>query len=276
MFVIFAVVKELEQIIGPLEGDLLVFEAYFERVLHSDAAPMDGIMRYVSSTHGKRLRPKLTLLCSKLFGEVNERTLRAATVVEVLHNASLIHDDVVDGSDMRRGRASVKARFGNVPAVLAGDYLLAKAMLLLSQPGDHDLLHEIVQSAAAMTEGELLQSSPVETPYHDVATYLEIISRKTAGLIRSSCVCGALAVHAPDEALPLVADFGTNLGIVFQMRDDILDDDDPTATQLAKELLPNYENKTLAALESLSPYTTNGTAFAALKDLVLFCAHRDQ
>lgn len=120
---IFAAVKKLIDIIYPITAELAQFEAFFAQTLKADTEPMDSIMRYVLDTRGKRLRPILVLLSTKLFGEINDQTIRAATFVEMVHSATLIHDDVVDDADSRRKKASVKAQFGNLSAVLAGDYL---------------------------------------------------------------------------------------------------------------------------------------------------------
>ena len=146
----------MNYIIHPIAAELQQFEAFFEQTLKAETEPMNSIMRYVSDTRGKRLRPILVLLGAKLFGEVNVQTLRAATFVEMVHSATLIHDDVVDDSDQRRSKASVKAQFGNLSAVLAGDYLLAKSMLLLSHPDDYAILQEMLRTTAAMSEGELM------------------------------------------------------------------------------------------------------------------------
>ena len=162
----FCSVKNLSDIISPIAAELTRFEAFFGQTLKSKTEPMDSIMRYVIDTHGKRLRPILVLLSAKLFGDVNEQTLRAATFVEMVHNATLLHDDVVDDADQRRNKASVKAQFGNLSAVLAGDYLLAKAMLLLTEPDDRAILQEMLRTTAAMSEGELMQGS-VGLSYHD-------------------------------------------------------------------------------------------------------------
>ena len=191
--------KKLEHIIEPIRAELTQFEAFFAQTLKADTEPMDSIMRYALETKGKRLRPILVLLGAKMFGEVNELTLRAATFAEMVHTATLIHDDVVDDDDRRRGHASVKARFGNLSAVLAGDYLLAKAMLLLAN--DTAILNEMLRTTAAMSEGELMQGAvglsyhgsrndnPNESGCHDVTAlqnnYLDIITRKTAMLMRS-------------------------------------------------------------------------------------------
>ena len=283
--------KNLTDIIRPIASEMAQFEAFFAQALKSDTEPMDSIMRYVADSRGKRLRPALVLLGAKLFGVVNEQTLRAAAFVEMVHNATLLHDDVVDDDEERRGRASVKNRFGNLSAVLAGDYLLAKAMLLLSAPGDHAILREMLRTTAAMSEGELMQGSVglsyygVGLSYHGsrndsnpqmrlprcdspTAQYLDIITRKTALLMRSCCAAGALSVNATPEQVQQIADFGINFGILFQLRDDLLDSEN---TEQAHALLPLYHGKTLQALEDFPP----SEIVEALRDLTVFCAERE-
>ncbi len=272
----------MEHITAPISSELAQFEAFFERTLQADTQPMDTIMRYVCQAKGKRLRPLLVLLSAKLFGEVNGQTLRAATFVEMVHTATLIHDDVVDDSDQRRGRASVKAHFGNLSAVLAGDYLLAKAMLLLSNMKDANILNEILSTTAAMSEGELMQNIVADcgtqsentvtdcVPQSDKTTrYLEIITRKTALLMRSCCAAGAMSVKATPEQIQHIADFGLNFGILFQLRDDLLDGEN---TEQAQALLPEYQQKTL---EALKPFPVSKT-LDALRELTVFCAERTE
>ena len=273
--------KNLNNIITPIATELAQFEVFFEQTMQADTEPMDDIMRYVLESRGKRLRPILVLLSAKLLGEVNERTLRSATFVEMMHSATLIHDDVVDDADERRDKASVKAQFGNHSAVLAGDYLLAKAILLLSRPSDSPILNEMLRTAAAMSEGELLQGavglayhgSHNESGCHDVtalqAQYLEIITRKTATLLRSCCVAGALSVDATPEQVQQIAEFGLNFGILFQLRDDMLDDEN---VEQAQALLPVYYEKTMKALEGFPPSEITET----LRDLTVFCAERKE
>ena len=287
---IFAAVKELAQIISPIATELAQFEAFFGKTLHADTEPMERIMRYVGDTRGKRLRPMLVLLSAKLFGQVNERTVRAAAFVELVHSATLLHDDVVDDDDERRGRSSVKAQFGNLSAVLAGDFLLAKAMLLLSAPGDHAILQEMLRAAAAMSEGELMQGCPCHSETFEgidtlalqarydmpskgeanlwATQYLEIITRKTAMLMRSCCAAGALSVDATPEQVQQIADFGINFGILFQLRDDLLDGEN---MEQAQALLPVYHDKALQALEGFPPSEIT----EALRDLTAFCAERE-
>lgn len=284
--------KKLSTIISPIATELAQFEVFFEQTMKAETEPMDSIMRYVQESRGKRLRPILVLLSAKLFGEVNERTLRAATFVEMMHSATLIHDDVVDDADERRGKASVKAQFGNHSAVLAGDYLLAKAMLLLSQPDEYNILQEMLRTAAAMSEGELMQNasrslslskgrdkkveSSIGRPF-DLSTdsrlrdlnYLDIIIRKTATLLRACCVIGAFSVNATHEQVQQMADFGLNFGILFQLRDDMLDGEN---VEQAQALLPVYYEKTMKALEGFPPSEIT----EALRDLTMFCAEREE
>ena len=272
--------KKLEHIIGPIRVELTQFEAFFDKTLRAETEPMDSIMRYVLDTRGKRLRPILVLLGAKLFGEVNEQTLRAATFVEMVHSATLIHDDVVDEADQRRGKSSVKAHFGNLSAVLAGDFLLAKAMLLLARPDDYAILREMLSTTAAMSEGELMQnlafegidSNRTSSAWNDMpskaAQYLDIITRKTAMLMRSCCAAGALSVNASPEQVQQIAGFGLNFGILFQLRDDILDGEN---TEIAKVLLPTYFEKTMKTLEGFPPLEIVDT----LRDLTVFCAERE-
>ncbi len=275
--------KNLNDIIHSIASELAQFEAFFAQTLHAETAPMNTIMQYVHETKGKRLRPVLVLLSAKLFGEPNERTLRAATFVEMVHSATLIHDDVVDDSNERRSKASVKAHFGNLSAVLAGDYLLAKAMLLIAN--DTDILNEMLSTTAAMCEGELMQNvvglshrgsrhdeNPQKRlPLYDNPTteYLEIITRKTAMLMRSCCAAGAISVNATPEQIQQISDFGINFGILFQLRDDMIDGEN---TEQAKVLLPEYLQKTLDTLKHFPESET----LDAMRNLTVFCAERKE
>ena len=267
-----------------MENELERFEQAFKSVLTSDVVPMDAMMHYVTSVQGKRLRPRLVFLSAQLFGAINDITRRTALFVEMLHTATLIHDDVVDGSDTRRGQASVNARWDSKAAVLAGDYLLAKALTQLSEPSDHPILKEMLNVAMVMSEGELLQNKRWEAEvsnqkntdaFPTTDLYLSIIERKTARLLRACCVGGALSVHASSEVINKIGDFGLNLGLVFQMRDDILDDDDPMTTAMAKQLLPGYLDKAIKALDALTPYVGDKDVQNTLRELTVFCAERE-
>lgn len=226
---------------------MLAFERKFAAVMSSPTLPMDEVLRYVREGKGKRLRPKLVFMAAKLFGEVNESTWRTALFVELLHTATLVHDDVVDASDERRGQPSVNAKWDNKTAVLCGDHLLSKAMLVLSDPADNKILVEMLNTALAMSEGELMQNRRQKTE-DGREDYLNIIERKTARLMKACCIGGALSVGATKEQVAAVGEFGLNYGMMFQLRDDIADDEN---VALAKALLPLYEEKTWGTLKTL-------------------------
>ena len=260
-----------------MKNEMEDFELRFAEALSGSVLPMDEVLRYVEAARGKRLRPRLVLLTASLFGEINDTTRRTALFVEMLHTATLVHDDVVDGSDTRRGQPSVNARWNSRVAVLAGDHLLAKAIRLLSNPEDHLILKEMLDVAMMMSEGELLQFrvESLELREGAVKTYLDIITRKTALLLRACCVGGALSVGASQEVIDKIGEFGLNFGLVFQMRDDILDHDSEETTALAEQLIPEYLDKTLKALDALAPYTINKEALSSLRELAVFCATRE-
>ena len=291
----FVIMTDLEIIIEPIQAPLARFEAMFAQSVRSDSVPMQEIMSYLVDTRGKRFRPILVFLTASLFGEITEQTYRVATFVEMLHTATLLHDDVVDRADTRRGIPSVNARWDNTSAVLAGDYLLAKALLLFSNPQDAPILNEMLQTTLAMSESELNNnlycSNSINSDFRPPTSvspphsYLSLIEKKTALLIRSCCVAAAMSVCAPLSAIPLLADFGLNLGLVFQMRDDLLDADNPAATAWAGQLLPEYTSKALSSLEALSSIIgssdnshpscpSHSTVLTSLRHLTNFCATR--
>ena len=252
-----------------IASELQQFELRLKNEFSSPSGPMNEIMVYLSESQGKRIRPALVFLSAKLLGVVNDTTFRSALFVEMIHSATLLHDDVVDGDSERRGRASANAKFGNHNAILAGDFLFAKAIKLIANPADHQIMQEMLQTANAMSEGELIQSeAPVVKLTEE--TYLDIITRKTAMLMRSSCASGALSVGADSVQVEKLAQFGLNLGIVFQMRDDMLDNDQPECVAFAKRLIPNYMDKALQSLEGLP----NNEIMQAMKALLTFCAER--
>lgn len=237
-----------------MKQEMPAFERRFAEVMSSPTLPMDEVLRYVREGKGKRLRPRLVFMAARLFGEVNESTWRTALFVELLHTATLVHDDVVDASDERRGQPSVNAKWDNKTAVLCGDHLLSKAMLVLSDPADNNILVEMLNTALAMSEGELMQSRRQEAEDGSQEAedrrqeYLSIIERKTARLMKACCIGGALSVGATQEQVVAVGEFGLNYGMLFQLRDDIADNEN---VALAKALLPLYEEKTLGALKTL-------------------------
>jgi len=214
---------KLSYITEPVGKELDTFDAHFREAMRSNVAFVDIIVRYVVRQKGKRIRPALVFLTAKACGEVTEQTYRGASLVEILHTATLIHDDVVDDADTRRGLASINAVWKNKIAVLMGDYLLAKGLLLSLDNNDFQFLKIISDSVRRMSEGEILQIARTKLLNMDEETYLKIISDKTASLLSTCCEIGAASVTRDPAAHKRMKDFGENLGMVFQIRDDLLD-----------------------------------------------------
>lgn len=257
-------------------ADLQRFEDALTRSFSIDSVTLGAVMDYLLTAKGKRLRPTLVFLSARLFGAPLDTTMRTALFVELLHTATLIHDDVVDGSDERRGRPAVHVRWDTPTAVLAGDFLLARAMELLANSDNLPILREMLDTARSMSEGELMQREEGSRQKTEDSRYLEVIKRKTAMLFKACCVGGALSVGASERQAMLIGTFGLNLGMTFQMRDDLLDEDDPATTKEAEAWLPGYLEKTMAALEALEADTTGLSVevLESLRALALFCAER--
>lgn len=206
-----------------LQQDLVEFEKTFNQAVSSHVSLLDKIMRYVVKTKGKQLRPMFVLLSAKLCGPVNESTYRAASLVELLHTATLVHDDVVDDSDMRRGFFSINALWKNKIAVLVGDYLLSKGLLLSLNNKDFRILEILADAVREMSEGELLQAEKARRLDITEEIYFDIIKRKTASLISCACGAGAYSVNHNEEETRLLREFGEKVGIAFQIKDDLFD-----------------------------------------------------
>src|SRR5215216_1276608 len=206
-----------------IEHELKVFEEKFKDAVKSNVAMLDRIMRYVVKRKGKQLRPMFVFISAKLCGEVNESTYRAASLVELLHTATLVHDDVVDDALERRGFFSVYALWKNKASVLVGDYLLAKGMLLALDNNDFQILKFISHAVRQMSEGELLQMEKSRSLKVDEATYFEIIKSKTASLLASACAAGAWSTCQNAESTERMRLFGEKIGIAFQIKDDLFD-----------------------------------------------------
>jgi Geranylgeranyl pyrophosphate synthase len=212
-----------ENIIHPIASELEKFNFHIEKEISSRNDFLNSISKYNFQTKGKQLRPILVMLSAKLLGEINTRTYTAATFVEIIHSASLIHDDVVDESDKRRGQYSVKALWGNKSAVLVGDYLLSKAMQTLLKHKEYGFLEIAAKTAAEMSEGELLQQDKSYSFDIEESEYFEVITKKTAGMISTCCIFGAMSVDADNKWIECLANYGKYLGITFQIRDDLFD-----------------------------------------------------
>lgn len=214
---------DLKKISKPIEEELKEFDRQFTDVLKSKVALIDIITKYILKQKGKKIRPILVLLSAKLCGEVNSRTYIAANLVELLHTATLIHDDVVDDAKSRRGIASINAVWKNKASVLIGDYLLSKGLLLSLDNNECGFLHVTSEAVRRMSEGELLQIQKARNFDATEETYFKVISDKTASLIKTCCKLGALSTAKNPEDADKLGQFGENIGIAFQLRDDILD-----------------------------------------------------
>lgn len=206
-----------------IADELVKFEKKFSEAVKSQTPLLDGIMKYVIKRKGKQLRPMFVFLCAKLYGEVNESTYRAAALVELLHTATLVHDDVVDESFERRGFFSINALWKNKIAVLVGDYLLSKGLLLSTDAGDFKHLHILSQAVKDMSEGELLQIEKARKLNINEDIYFEIIRSKTASLLSSACAVGAWSTTQDEVITEKMKLFGEKVGIAFQIKDDLFD-----------------------------------------------------
>ncbi len=213
----------LAKIKSPIEQELKDFEPYFKQSLQSDIPLLGTILNFMYRTKGKQLRPMFVFLSAKLHGESNEFSQLAACSVELLHTATLVHDDVVDESYERRGTFSVKALWKNKLAVLVGDYILARGLLLQLENKKYNFLHLISKAVQDMSEGEILQVKKSRKLDIDDETYFEIIRKKTASLIATSMAIGAASVSDDQELLDKMYSIGQDAGIAFQIKDDIFD-----------------------------------------------------
>ncbi len=213
----------LSQISKPIQNELEDFNQLFKSSLKSDIGLVDIITKYILKQKGKKIRPILVLLSSKIINDINQKSLRGAILVELLHTATLVHDDVVDGAEKRRGLPSINAVWKNKVAVLMGDYLLARGLLVSVDNIDFDLLKIVTQAVKRMSEGELLQIKKTYKLDIDEETYFRIISDKTASLISTCCEIGAASVTNNEKYITAMRNYGENLGKAFQIVDDILD-----------------------------------------------------
>lgn len=214
---------KLENITKIIAPELDEFDNLFKTSLKSKVLLVDLVSKYIIKTKGKRIRPILVLLSAQLCGGINERTYRGAGLVELLHTATLVHDDVVDDAEERRSFPSINAVWKNKIAVLMGDYLLSRGLMLAVDNDDLDFLKSITHSVKRMSEGELLQINKTRKLDIDERTYFSIISDKTASLISTCCEIGAKSATNNSEITNKMKEFGENLGIAFQIKDDILD-----------------------------------------------------
>ncbi len=234
--------SQINNIKQPIANELNLFESKFKLAMKSNVALLDTIMTYIVKRKGKQVRPMFVFYCAKLFGGVTDATYRGASLVELLHTATLVHDDVVDDSDERRGFFSINALWKNKIAVLVGDYLLSKGLLLAIKNKDFHLLEIVSTAVEQMSEGELLQIEKARNLNLSEDVYYDIIRKKTASLIASCCAMGAASAGANSDQIEQMRLFGEYIGIAFQIKDDLLDygDDDigkPTGIDLKEKKL---------------------------------------
>jgi len=214
---------KLSQISKPITDELEVFNGLFKNSMRSKTPLVDLVARYVLKQKGKKIRPLLVILAAKTKAGVSERTYHGAILVELLHTATLVHDDVVDNADQRRGLPSINAIWKNKVGVLMGDYLLSKGLMIAVKNKDFDFLEVITDTVRRMSEGELLQIQKTRKLDIDEETYFKVISDKTASLLETCCEIGAMSAGANEDERLAMKRFGEYLGISFQIRDDILD-----------------------------------------------------
>ncbi|MDD8017712.1 MAG: polyprenyl synthetase family protein [Bacteroidota bacterium] len=217
------ITHSLDDIKAPVENELKQFNSFFKDAMRSSVSLVDTIARYIVKQKGKRIRPIVVFLAAKTCGTINESTYRGATLVEILHTATLVHDDVVDDSDTRRGLASINAVWKNKIAVLMGDYLLSTGLMISLKHNDVYFLKTVSDSVRRMSEGEILQIQKSRELNIDEPTYLKIISNKTASLLSTCSEIGAASTTDDSAQRLLMKNFGENVGMAFQIRDDILD-----------------------------------------------------
>ncbi|RXK49813.1 polyprenyl synthetase family protein [Aquirufa rosea] len=241
----------------PIEEPMKAFEGKFRQFMRSKVMLLDTIMNYIIQRKGKQMRPMFVFLSAGVMGEINEKTYRGAALIELLHTATLVHDDVVDDSNYRRGFFSINAIWKNKIAVLVGDYLLSKGLLLSIENDDFDLLKSVSTAVREMSEGELLQIEKARKLDITEDIYFDIIRKKTATLISACCAVGVQSVGASEENVQIARDFGDRVGIAFQIKDDLFDYGD---AEIGKPLGIDIKEKkmTLPLIYSLQN-TNSGT-----------------
>jgi octaprenyl-diphosphate synthase len=213
----------LKEISQPINSHLTEFGKFYRKKLESNVSLLNLILKYINQKTGKRIRPVLVFLSAEATGGINERSYTGAAMVELLHTATLIHDDVVDKAKQRRGLASINAEWNNKIAVLIGDYLLSQGLISATETNEFQFLHSTSNAVKRMSRGELLSIDRTRNITLDEESYFSIISDKTASLLASCCEIGAISATEDKEIQNSLREYGENLGIAFQIRDDIFD-----------------------------------------------------
>lgn len=271
-----------KQISKPIKSELDIFNDLFKESIRSKVSLVDLVARYIIRQKGKKIRPLLVLLSAKVAGGVTDRSYRGAVLVELLHTATLVHDDVVDNADKRRGVWSINALFKNKVAVLMGDYLLSRGLLIAMEGKDYDILEVITNTVKRMSEGELLQIQKTRKLNIDEETYFKVISDKTASLLETCCEIGAMSATNNSDYHNAMKHFGQSIGVAFQIKDDILDYEG-TVKMIGKPVGGDIKEKklTLPLIYSLNNVSTkeasrirkiikNGSNKQNVKDVIQF------
>ena len=216
-------VLSLDDIKAPIASEMEEFEAKFRASMKTKVLLLDKIMSYIVKRKGKQMRPMFVFLSAGTNGGINESTYRGASLIELLHTATLVHDDVVDDANYRRGFFSINALWKNKVAVLVGDYLLSRGLLLSVDNGDYELLRIVSEAVKMMSEGELLQMEKARNLDITEEVYYDIIRQKTASLIASCCAVGASSAGSSPEDVETMRSFGEKVGMAFQIKDDLFD-----------------------------------------------------
>ena len=214
---------KLTDIKAPIAHEMKEFDKRFKSTLRSNTPVVDRVMNYMVRRKGKQLRPILVFLTAKMLGDIQDRTYIGASLIELMHTATLVHDDVVDDADMRRGFFSINALWKNKVAVLIGDYLLSKVLLLAVERKEYELLETVRTAVNSMSEGELLQIEKARKLDITEDIYYQVIQQKTAVLMETCCVIGAQSANANQEVQGKMQRFGRELGLAFQIKDDLFD-----------------------------------------------------
>lgn len=215
--------RNLKNVLSPISEDMQAFRVFYKDAIRTDVFLLNRIVNYLLRQKGKQLRPALVLMSARLFGSINDRSHIAATMIELLHTATLIHDDVVDEADVRRGFLSINKVWNNKAGVLLGDFLLSKGLLIALDYDEYKLLKVLSEAVKKMSEGELRQFKAANLFNMDEEYYFKVISEKTASLIACCCECGAVSTSDDTKLHRLMYKIGMDIGIAFQIKDDLFD-----------------------------------------------------
>ena len=252
---------KIKDIKKPIEKEMSLFENKFKSSLKTSVPLLDKIMYYIIKRKGKQMRPMFVFLSAKLFGNINESSYSAASLIELLHTATLVHDDVIDESNFRRGFFSINALWKNKISVLVGDFLLSRGLLLAVEKNEFSLLKIMSTAVKDMSEGELMQIEKTRKLNITEDEYFEIIKKKTAALISACCESGASSSNTSDENIKTMSDFGEKVGIAFQIKDDLFDYTQSTLIGKPTGLDIREKKMTLPLIYTLNKVSKNDKKF---------------